>query len=62
MDEKIGCVGYNNAKILFAASFSLSFWTLYFLMELASGKIELSELYIGKLDCGHTLQSHEAVV
>ena len=27
-----------------------------------NGKIELSERYIKKLNCGHTLQSHNAVV
>ena len=31
-------------------------------MDLASGKIELSERYIQKLKCGHTLQSYNAVV
>ena len=31
-------------------------------MDLASGKIELSERYIQKLRCGHTLQSYNAVV
>ena len=31
-------------------------------MDLASGKIELSERYIQKLMCGHTLQSYNAVV
>ena len=36
--------------------------SLYFPMDLASGKIELSERYIQKLKCGHTLQSYNAVV
>ena len=31
-------------------------------MDLASGKIELSERCIKKLNCGHTLQTHLAVV
>ena len=31
-------------------------------MDLAPGKIELSERYIQKLKCGHTLQSYNAVV
>ena len=31
-------------------------------MDLASGKIELSERFIQKLKCGHTLQSYNAVV
>ena len=31
-------------------------------MDLASRKIELSERYIQKLKCGHTLQSYNAVV
>ena len=56
--RKIGCVGYNNGKILFAPLF----WILYFPMDWASGKIELSERYIKKLNCGHTLQRHYAVV
>ena len=62
LDGKIGCLGYNNGKILFAALFSPFFWILYFPMDLASGKIELSERYIQKLKCGHTLQSYNAVV
>ena len=62
IDRKIGCLGYNNAKILFAALFSPFFWILYFPMDLASGKIELSERYIQKLKCGHTLQSYNAVL
>ena len=62
LDGKVGCLGYNNGKILFAALFSLFFWILYFPMDLASGKIELSERYIQKLKCGHTLQSYNAVV
>ena len=31
-------------------------------MDYASGKIELSECYIKKLNCGHKLQRHDAVV
>ena len=62
MNGKIGCVGYNNGEILFAALFSSLFWILYFLMDSTSGKIELSERYIKKLNCGHTLQSYDAVV
>ena len=31
-------------------------------MDKASRKIELSERYIKKLNCGHTLQSHDVVV
>ena len=31
-------------------------------MDFASGKIELSERYIQKLKCGHTLRSYNAVV
>ena len=31
-------------------------------MDLASGKIELSERYIQELKCSHTLQSYNAVV
>ena len=56
LDGKIGCLGYNNGKILFAALFSPFFWVLYFPMDLASRKIELSECYIQKLKFGHTLQ------
>ena len=54
--------GSNNRKILFAALFSPLFWVLYFPMDNASGKIELSERYIKKLNCGHTLQGHDVVV
>ena len=54
--------GYNNGKILFEVLFSPFFWILYFPMDLASGKIELSERYIQKLKCGHTLQSYNVVV
>ena len=31
-------------------------------MDKVSGKIELSERYIKKLNCGHTLQSYDSVV
>ena len=44
MNGKIGCVGYNNDKILFAAGNTL-------------GNTELPECYIKKLNCSHTLQS-----
>ena len=62
MNGKIGCVSYNNGEILFAALFSPLFWILYFPKDSASGKIELSERYIKKLNCSHTLQSYDAVV
>ena len=55
MNGKIGCVGYINGEIFVRS-------LLYFPMNSASGKTELSERYIKKLNCGHTLQSYDAVV
>ena len=54
--------GYNNRKILFAVLYSPLFWILYVPMDSASGIIEISECYIKKLNCGHTLQSYDTVV
>ena len=62
MDGQIGCASYNNGKILLVALFTLLFEYCIFRWTRASGKIELSERYVKKVNCGYTPPTHDTVV